>query len=398
MKRPRIRLRWQLMLSYLPLIFTPLLLTVLITRGVTEQGLTVSVTERAQNRARELAGPFESYYAEHGSWEGVSALIVVVPIRPPWLPIFAGRPPDGGFAAEQTLITDLNGVIVASDGEQGLGATLSASVLEHGAPLIANGKQIGTLVIGAALGALDDQQHQFLDVVNRTLIASSLALASLAIALGLGLSWQITRPVQQLMLGVRRLSLGEWTEPLQVTSENEFGDLTRSFNTMAAEVTHQQQLRRQMVADVAHDLRTPISAMLLDIEAIEAGLQSPVEAAESLREEITWLQRLVDDLRTLSLMDADQMHLQRNPTALYPFVESVFDFWQPMTDEHAREFTFEADPDSAASLDRRRTDASGTRQPDRQRDSAYRAGRSHHTWRVPRTDAQWRPGRNLRHG
>ena len=331
------RLRWQLMISYLPLIITPLILTALVTRGVTEQGLTLFTTGGAQRRAEELAPQFATYYAEHGSWEGLPTVLFIAPPRPPWLPVFIRDDMrNDDVRADQLLIVDTNGVIVASDHNNGVGQLLSADALKHGVRLLVNGTQIGTLVMGAALGVIDAQQRQLLDAVNAALVASGVISALLAAALGLGLSWQITRPVQQLTIGVRRLASGQWTEPLEITSDNEFGDLTQAFNTMAAEVTRQQQLRRQMVADVAHDLRTPLSAMLLDIEAIEAGLQSPAEAAVSLREEITWLQRLVDDLRILSLMDADQLHLHKVPTALTPFLEGVFDFWQSIADEGQR--------------------------------------------------------------
>jgi signal transduction histidine kinase len=97
-----------------------------------------------------------------------------------------------------------------------------------------------------------------------------------------------------------------------------------------------------MVADVAHDLRTPLSAMQLEVEALEAGMQTPDAAAASLHEEIEWLQRLIEDLRLLSLMDADQIQLQLAPTPLYDFLNGVCDFWQPMVTEKERALTLEA--------------------------------------------------------
>jgi two-component system sensor histidine kinase BaeS len=91
-----------------------------------------------------------------------------------------------------------------------------------------------------------------------------------------------------------------------------------------------------MVADIAHDLRTPLAAMSLEIESIEAGFQTPAQATASLREEITCLQRLVEDLRLLSLIDADQVRLQLERTPLHTFLYTVLDFWQTMADESGR--------------------------------------------------------------
>jgi two-component system sensor histidine kinase BaeS len=76
--------------------------------------------------------------------------------------------------------------------------------------------------------------------------------------------------------------------------------------------------------------------MSLEIESIEAGFQTPAQATTSLREEITCLQRLVEDLRLLSLIDADQVRLQLERTPLHAFLYTVLDFWQTMADESGR--------------------------------------------------------------
>jgi signal transduction histidine kinase len=79
---------------------------------------------------------------------------------------------------------------------------------------------------------------------------------------------------------------------------------------MAAELEHQQQLRRQLVADIAHELRTPLSVLRLQLEGMEDGIEQPTPATlHSLVEEVGLLTRLVDDLRLLSLADAGQISL-----------------------------------------------------------------------------------------
>ncbi|MBE7511288.1 MAG: hypothetical protein HS103_00545 [Anaerolineales bacterium] len=74
------------------------------------------------------------------------------------------------------------------------------------------------------------------------------------------------------------MAAGEWNTPIERGARGEFGDLTDAFNGMAGD-HRQQKLNRQMVGDIAHDLRTPLSVMMLEIEAIEAGYQTPTEAA-----------------------------------------------------------------------------------------------------------------------
>ena len=389
------KLRWQLMLSYLPLILVPVLLVGLVTRGVAEQGLTLLVSQGAMQQAHLLSDCFATYYDTHSSWDGLTMLLKapttsghlseyrfwlqncnLMPESPsaaspprnlmPLLGNLPGQdqsddqpPGQGGgsrnmpgivyslrdiFRPGEILVADAQGTVVASNKDANIGRTVPGNALSYGAPIMVRGRQVGTLVVGTTLSVLDQQQRESLNAVNRALILSGVVSVVLAIALGWGLSGQITTPMRQLMAGVKRLSTGAWSTstPLEVGSENEFGDLTRSFNAMAGEVTHQQQLNRQMVADIAHDLRTPLSALSLEIEAIEAGFQTPADATASLREEITWLQRLVEDLRLLSLMDADQIRLLTEKTPLYPFLSGILDFWQTMADEENRCLTLNA--------------------------------------------------------
>lgn len=240
------------------------------------------------------------------------------------------------FGPGRILITDENGTVLTADNRANIGQTLSPQTLAQGAPIVANGKTVGILVVAPELPEPPQSQRESVGAVNLALFASAGVSFLLAVGLGWWFSWRTTIPVQQLMMGVRRLAAGRWAGPLEVRAQNEFGDLTRAFNSMAGEITHQQQLNRQMVADIAHDLRTPLSAMALEVEAIEAGFQTPADATTSLREEITWLQHLVDDLRLLSLMDADQIHLQLEETPLCPFLEGILDFWQTMADDQGR--------------------------------------------------------------
>jgi two-component system OmpR family sensor kinase/two-component system sensor histidine kinase BaeS len=99
---------------------------------------------------------------------------------------------------------------------------------------------------------------------------------------------------------------------------------------MAEQLTRQQQQQRQLIADIAHDLRTPLSVMTLEVAGIRAGLQTPEEATTSLQEEIDWLQHLIDDLHTLSLMDTGRLSLRFDDTALTPYLTTLGNQWQSM--------------------------------------------------------------------
>jgi len=349
----RLPLRWQLIMVFVPLILLPVIVTLTLARNITEEGIKLLVTERAQRRAADLADRISVYYEQTGSWGGVAQTLYI----PPWLPLvqlIQGIPGygDGPFfkpeparltRPEQILVVDVNGRVIAGDDENMsfIGKSVAPAIFDQGVPIIVKGNPIGKVIIGEALGLLNEQQQQTLSTLSLGLITSGGVAATMAIGFAMLVSWQITRPAQELMRGVRRLAAREWDEPLEIVAHNEFGELTEAFNNMAHEITRQEALRRQMVADVAHDLRTPLTAMLLEIEAIEMGIQSSSDAAASLREEAEWLQRLVDDLRLLSLMDADQVHLLTAPAPLYPFLANIHDFFTPLAEDHERQLVLD---------------------------------------------------------
>jgi signal transduction histidine kinase len=362
--RRRGTLRRQLLLSYLPLVLAPILVVGIVTGAVAGYGLSVLVTRDGQERARIIAGQFARYYAERGSWQDVERLFddlaqgMMMGGMAAQTPLPAGaqrgagpRGPSqllggGSPRADDIMIADPGGVVVAANRAETIGQTLSDEVIRRGHPILVRGKTVGVLVIGSALGELDTRQRELLGSVNLALIISGAVSAVLTILVGLWFSRQISRPVETLMSGVKTLADGNWTHALPVTAPNELGELTDSFNHMAHALTQQDNLRRQMVADISHDLRTPLSVMALEIEAIQAGMKTPEQAADSLHDEIEWLQRLVDDLHTLALMDAGQFHLQCEPTELTLFLGSVYRQWCTMAAQQGRPFMLDVSPDT----------------------------------------------------
>lgn len=103
---------------------------------------------------------------------------------------------------------------------------------------------------------------------------------------------------------------GDYSQQVQVRSQDELGVLARTFNEMSAEIAHANHLRRQMTADIAHDLRTPLMVISGYLEALRDGTLQPTQARfDAMNQEAVLLKRLVDDLRTLSLADAGELKL-----------------------------------------------------------------------------------------
>lgn len=148
--------------------------------------------------------------------------------------------------------------------------------------------------------------------INAFLIWGALLAVGIAMLLTFLLSRQVLSPVRALTSAARGLARGDFSCRVQIKDRGEFGDLARTFNSMAAELEKSERMKRDMIADSAHELRTPLSNIRGYLEAISDGLLEPDSGAiKSLTEETAVLSQLVDDLQELSLAEAGQLKLVR---------------------------------------------------------------------------------------
>ncbi|MCB0237421.1 MAG: HAMP domain-containing protein, partial [Anaerolineae bacterium] len=132
--------------------------------------------------------------------------------------------------------------------------------------------------------------------------------------LGFLLARAISRPIRELTVATQRVSQGDLGHQVPVRTTDELGQLAASFNEMSTDLATSNQLRRQMTADVAHELRTPLSVILGYTEALADGkLHGKPAIYDAMYGEARLLSHLVDDLRTLSLADAGELTLNSAP-------------------------------------------------------------------------------------
>jgi signal transduction histidine kinase len=132
--------------------------------------------------------------------------------------------------------------------------------------------------------------------------------------LGLFLARTLTRPIRELTTATKVLASGRLDHKVAVRSKDEVGELASSFNQMSTELADAARARRQMTADLAHDLRTPLSILRGYTEGLGDGrLQGSPALYRTMHGEVVHLQRLVDDLRLLSLADHGALTLNRRP-------------------------------------------------------------------------------------
>ena len=297
-------------------------IAVLVNRTTTRQ-FELYVSQGKEIRAAWLAPEFAAYYARTGSWLGVDT----------WMASSQqgqgvghgqglGRG-QGGVATERLLLADAGGRIVADSQGELVGQSLSETELSAGVPLEVGGEQVGILLIVAEGTPHASLEEEFLRQVNKWLMWAGLVAGAVALVLGSVLARQLTAPIRDLTDAAHLLAEGEAAQ-VQVHGQDEIGELGLAFNQMSRSLDRQEALRRNLMADIAHELRTPITVIRGDLEALLDGVFEPTpEALASLHEETLMLSRLVDDLRALAQAEAGQLQLEREPTDLAELLRGV---------------------------------------------------------------------------
>jgi signal transduction histidine kinase len=178
-------------------------------------------------------------------------------------------------------------------------------------PIVVHGQRVGRAVVrftGSGLGAADQSLR---NALLRAIAGAAGLAALLALLAGLIIAGRITRPVDRLIEVTRAMAGGDRSSRVgPIQAPGELRELATAFDNMADAVDRQEQLRRDLVADVAHELRTPIAVLQASHEALLDGIAEPTPAQlTSLHDEVLRLTRIVGDLQTLAEADAAALRL-----------------------------------------------------------------------------------------
>jgi len=195
------------------------------------------------------------------------------------------------------------------------------------APIALRGRRIGTAVVaftGSGLGAADNVLR---DALLRAIAGAAGLAALLALTVGLGLARRITRPVARLIAVTRSMASGNRASRAgDIHAPGELRDLAAAFDHMADTLDREDQIRRDLVASLAHELRTPVAVLQAGHEALLDAVTEPTpQELFSLRDEVLRLARMIGDLQTLAAADAATLHLQHQRCDLAGIAASAAD-------------------------------------------------------------------------
>ena len=316
-------LYWKLTLAFMLGAFMTAALVALFIRLTSADRLSQLILDQQRSSVGQA---LQEYYTAHGSWEGVDQnwrqlqfSTFTAPENTP-----AERSPQdfrspGGQGRENLMgLANADGrVIVAVDPKYPPGSQLPPAVLAAGAPITVDGDQVGTILTARQRPGFNPQEAMFLRRTSEALIFAGLGALLVALILGILLARTLSDPLKALTQAAQRITQGQLEQQVRVSSNDEIGQLAVAFNRMSQEVARVNQLRRQMTADIAHDLRTPLTVISGYIESMRDGVLKPTpERLSLIYSEIERLQNLVGDLRMLSMADAGELPL--NPQQLAP--------------------------------------------------------------------------------
>ena len=306
-------------------------LVVVLVSQATQGQFELYVTQSGRQWALWLAPTLADFYARSGAWGGVEAVL-----QNPWASTTPGGMSDGmmdggmngmdewgsdrdmmpvgnGWLASgsRLVLADAAAQVVADTAGTLNGAKLQPDDIARGVPIVSGGRTVGTLIVTP-----DSQPAtpaaEYLAAVNRSVVWAGLAAGVVALVLGSFLFFQIIRPLRSLSAAAHGIAQGDLSQRAWVGSQDDVGQVALTFNHMADALQRFSAERRQLFADVAHELRTPLAVIQSNLEAMLDGVlpASPEELA-SLHLETRLLNRVISDLRTLTLAEAGQLRLEK---------------------------------------------------------------------------------------
>ena len=188
------------------------------------------------------------------------------------------------------------------------------------------GRRIGALRLAPQPEISDATDVAFARAQLRNALIAAVAMLALALLLAFALARWLLEPVRALAAGTRALAAGDYARRIDVARGDELGRLAVDFNHLATTLEQARETRRRWGADIAHELRTPLSVLRGEIQALQDGVRAPTPAAlDSLNAECERLGGLIEDLYQLSLADAGALEYRFERVDLGEIVHDALD-------------------------------------------------------------------------
>lgn len=223
--------------------------------------------------------------------------------------------------------------LAGQQGAGGYGRGMGRGMMEGGM-----GGMHHRMMLGAA-------ERTFVESYHQSLWWIGFLFAGVGLVVSYFLSGNITRPLRQLSQAAEKIRQGDLKQEVPVDTQDEVGQLAEVFNQMSAELAANESNRQELLANIAHELKTPLAVLQGHLESMLDGVEEPApDKLFSMQEEVMRLTRLVGDLRDLSLAQVHRLELHLQPVDLDEKVERAADMLEPLLEEKKLRFVKELAP------------------------------------------------------
>lgn len=345
----KLRLRTVLSLQFALLVLITVFLISLVSGNMINRQFEEYVTKQQKSQADDLADSIESHYdPNHGGWNvdyvhgmGMYALKDGFVIRL--------------YDAQKVMLWDAENHDMAfchkmlnkiAEQMKEKRPELEGKFVNYQYNLNYHGEKIGFLEISYYTPYyMNEHDFQFVAALNRILgIVGGLSLI-FAVVLGMLLARQITRPLSEVVRMTRRIAEGNYTTRLRTDrSTLELYELTDSVNRMAASLSEQETLRKQLTSDIEHELRTPVANISSYMEMMLEGVLEPTtERLQNCYNELKRLTTLIADLKHLKNEEASGVMLDKEKTGLLDLASVVLKSFETQLHENHIEWRLEGE-------------------------------------------------------
>lgn len=343
-------LRAKLVLSYLTIALLTAAFIFLLIRLTSNQRLEQFVLEQELS---ELHDEVASWYEIERDWDGFRQYFLALHPPPPRSQSADGEARNGGRSSRGNHgIVDAELRLLNNYLNFDRGEFLPEALLVDGMPVIVEGETIAWIVPDDATGiSLQSEEQVFLESTNRILLIASSAAVGASLLIGFGLASVIIRPIRALTLASEQMAQGKLKQQVEIGSKDEIGRLATSFNSMSHEITLADERRRQLTANIAHDLGTPVHIALGYLEMIQSGTRpATAEQLTVIESELNHLKRLIKDLDVLAQADTKTLHLDIAPVSLQETLSYVIASFTPIAEEQSLELILKPLPQALPAI------------------------------------------------
>ncbi len=213
-----------------------------------------------------------------------------------------------------------------------VGQTIPDQMIKDAVPVKVNGETIAWILPDKKHQfSLNPQEELFLRRITLAIGLAALTGVVVAVAMGILLANGIVKPIRRLTKASKLLAQGDLKQQVPVTSKDELGQLTNTFNQMSDDLSKADEQRKRLTADITHDLSTPLQVIAGYMEMLEEGevTLSP-DRIEIIKAEIEHLRRLVGDLTTLTQVEAQTLDMQFQPILPGDLLNRVHQIYEPI--------------------------------------------------------------------